>query len=295
VAAVRKGHDLLLKADLSIERVHFVCGLHPAHAIGYRALARPLSDIAAMGGKPQLALISVAIARPPDFAWIKDVFAGIFDLAGRNKVSIVGGDTSLMPPGAPTVIDAVVTGEIAAGKELRRSGAKVGDQIYVSGRLGLSALGLLLLRRGKAGKRLSVPAIRSHLYPQPRLDLGAWLARHQLASSAMDISDGLSTDLARLCAASGVGARLEAERIPVPKLPAGLRANALDLALNGGEDYELLFTVPPARVARLSHSYRTLPLHRIGEITRSRELTLVERGKERLISPSGWDPFAAAK
>jgi len=191
-----------------------------------------------------------------------------------------------------------VVGEVRAGRALRRSGAKAGDLIFVSGRLGEAAMGLQTLRRG-AGGLTGDPALRKHLYPEPRLALGQRLANGRIATSMMDLSDGLSSDLPRLCAASGVGARIAAAQIPQAKIlgrDSKKGTNALQLALNGGDDYELLFTVHRRNASRVPRSFRGLALTQIGEITHQRKIVLVQdEGLERRLLPQGWDPFRRGK
>lgn len=295
---VSPNRDLILTADLSIEGVHFNARLHPARSVGHRALARSLSDIAAMGGVPRFALISAALSRAVSRKWIGEFFQGVLDLAVRLRVEVIGGDTSIVP--RTTMIDVTVAGEVVRGCGLTRSGAQPGDMICVSGRLGQSALGLEILkshgRRRKRAGRIQrerpgfAEAISSHLYPEPRCELGRWLQRVGIPSALMDISDGLSTDLARLCEASGVGARVYAERVPRPECVQ--KERSLELALNGGEDYELLFTVPRLKVAKLAARYRGVSLHCIGQIRRSRDVTLVlEDGTEMSLAPAGYDHF----
>jgi thiamine-monophosphate kinase len=188
-----------------------------------------------------------------------------------------------------------VIGEVPAGRAVRRSGAKPGDKIFVSGTLGQAELGLQILRGGAGISPKNDPALHKHLYPEPRLGLGQWLARRRLASSMMDISDGLSSDLARLCASSRVGARLEAVQIPSPSLPRTAwkkRFDALHLALNGGDDYELLFTVDRKGAASIPRSFQGIALTEIGEITRERRVMIIEPGKQaKPLVPYGWDPF----
>jgi thiamine-monophosphate kinase len=285
-------HQAILSTDLSIENVHFLARLHPPRAVGHRALARALSDIAAMGGKPRFALISLAISRRTSRAWVKDFYAGALDLARRLDVTLIGGDTAVVR--REISIDVVAVGEVPRGKALRRSGARPGDQIFVSGKLGLSALGLRLLRSGRAGKTASEKqALAAHLYPEPRCALGRYLSNRRLASACIDVSDGLSTDLAHLCAASGVGARLRAGRIPLPDARGGnRRTDPLQMALSGGEDYELLFTVPREKVAKIPRRHRGVTLHQIGEITRPAKLVLTQSdGQSTPLVPSGHDHF----
>jgi thiamine-monophosphate kinase len=318
---VPPGHELILTADMSIEGVHFKAGLHPPQAVGHRALARSLSDIAAMGGTPRYALISLALAEHAPRAWLEGFFDGLVSLAQRFGVTVIGGDTALVR--APTLIDVVVAGEVPCGQALRRSGARPGDLIYVSGSLGLAALGLRLLQSasrrrtfiGSAQRRRRAPgeaaALQAHLYPQPQCALGRFLSERGLATALMDLSDGLSLDLKRLCHASRAGARVFAERIPIPspepnrtadaqKLsrsagapPLSGTADALALALHGGEDYQLLFTVPRARQAEVPARFGKIPLHMIGEIQAARRIQLITPdGKPHPLEPRGYDHFA---
>jgi thiamine-monophosphate kinase len=290
LVAVPPGQELILTTDMSIEDVHFTSKLHPPRAVGHRALARSLSDIAAMGGTPRYALISLAISRRTKRAWLEGFFAGLFALARRFAVVVIGGDTAVFT--GPTTVDVIVTGEVLRGQALRRSTAKVGDQIFVSGRLGMSALGLRLLPSlGRPRKALEKAAIRAHLFPQPQCALGRFLSEHRLASAMMDLSDGLSLDLRRLCDASGIGASLHADRIPTPPIPD--TDDALSLALHGGEDYQLLFTVPAAKCSRIPHHFGRIPLHCIGEIRASRAISLITPDGNTLpIEAHGWDHFA---
>lgn len=299
-AVVRVGRncDLILTADLSVEGVHFAARLHPARSVGHRALARSLSDIAAMGGVPRFALISMALPRTISRAWIKEFYQGVMDLATRFRVEMVGGDTSIVRRIA--MIDVTLAGEVPRGKGLVRSGARPGDMIYVSGTLGQSARGLEILKsRMRKSKRAreehqnkseAGAALKSHLYPEPRCHLGRWLQSAGIPSALMDISDGLSTDLLRMCEASGVGANVDTGRIPGP---AGLPPDhSLELALNGGEDYELLFAVPRRKVRKVPRSYRGIALQCIGQMHRSRAVLLVhENGKQLPLAPAGYDHF----
>jgi thiamine-monophosphate kinase len=298
--ALGGGRELILTTDLSIEGIHYLRTIHPPRSVGHRALARSLSDIAAMGGTPRFALISLAISPRTTRAWVERFYAGLLDLAGRFGAAVIGGDTAIIPD--RTIIDVMVCGEVAAGRALLRSEARPGDHIFVSGRLGLSALGLRLLRaRSRPGSsalpsaRLSAEAIRAHLYPEPQCALGSFLARRRLATAMIDVSDGLSTDLAHLCAASGVGAWIREGLLP-KALTSDFAAKAawdpVDLALHGGEDYGLLFTVPRRRAAGLVRRHRGVPLTCIGEIQESKDLVFVRLdGKKETLRPSGWDHF----
>lgn len=250
-----------------------------------------------MGGRPRFALVSLAASERATHVWIKRLYAGIFALATRFGVRVVGGDTAVVP--GKTFIDVVAVGEVGRGGAIRRCGARPGDQVYVSGRLGLAALGLRLLgarggRQPVEGLRLKAEAVYAHLYPEPRCGLGRYLSEKKLASALIDVSDGLSTDLAHLCRASGVGARVWADRIPAPMLGSShvTTAEALDLALHGGEDYELLFTVPPGKAVQMPSRFRGLPISRIGEVEKLRRLLLIgPNGKPSRLRPAGYDHF----
>jgi thiamine-monophosphate kinase len=311
LVAFKRGHELILTTDMSIEDVHFSHRWHPAEAVGHRALARSLSDVAAMGGAPRYVLVSLAISKQVRRDWVSGFYCGMQALARRFGVRLVGGDTALVP--GRTFIDVLVAGEVPRGKALRRSGARTGDQIFVSGPLGLSALGLRLLQskvaqallpvpkatalRRQAQARVPVPlareAVQAHLYPEPQCALGRFLSGRGIASALMDLSDGLSTDLSRLCAASGVGARLWAAKVPGPNLPEAL--DSLQLALHGGEDYQLLFTVPRRKASRLPLKFQGQSLYHLGEIEASKGIKLVmPEGKVHTLEPAGWDYFRSS-
>jgi thiamine-monophosphate kinase len=304
---VRRGHELILTTDLSLEGIHFVRALHPPRAIGHRALARSLSDVAAMGGVPRFALVSLALSRRISRSWLKGFYSGVFALAQRFTVTVVGGDTAVIP--GSISIDVMVAGEIARGRAIRRSGARPGDQLFVSGRLGLSAMGLQWLKanartqvHSKRAKWNANPkveindAVQAHLYPEPRCALGRFLSHERLTSALIDVSDGFSTDLKRLCLSSGVGARVWADRLPLPDVAlAGVSAptHIMNFALHGGEDYELLFTVPKLKASRIPRKYRGVSLHHVGEITRSTRIMLsLHNGREVPLKSAGYDHFA---
>lgn len=293
LVAVKSGYELILTTDMSIEDVHFTRGLLPPGAVGQRALARSLSDVAAMGGIPRYVLVSLAISRGVTRDWVSGFYRGMLALAHRFGVELVGGDTAWVS--GSTFIDVLVAGEVPRGKALRRSGARAGDLLFVSGRLGLSALGLRLLQSKRSSfrpptKAVAKEAVHSHLHPEPQCALGRFLSERRMASALMDLSDGLSTDLSRLCAASGVGARLWAEKIPSPNLPEA--ADSLQLALSGGEDYQLLFAVPRKKASRLPLKFQGHPLYHIGEIEASKGIRLVmPEGNVRILKPAGWDHF----
>lgn len=284
------GQELILTTDMSIEDVHFISALHPPQAVGHRALARSLSDIAAMGGTPRFALLSLATSRHVKRAWMEGFFKGFCALARKFGVVIIGGDTAVVS--GATSVDVIVTGEVPRARALRRSGAKAGDRIFVSGRLGMAALGLrLLVARSRVRKRSERAALRAHLFPQPQCALGQFLSRQRLASAMMDLSDGLSIDLRRLCESSGVGANLFADQIPAPPVPD--TDDAKELALHGGEDYQLLFTVPAAKTAKIPRDFGKIPLHCIGEVRAEHGIELFSpEGASLSIETRGYDHFA---
>jgi len=259
--------DLLFTTDLLVEDIHFRHQTHPPEALGHKALARGLSDIAAMGGVPRFCLLSLSAGARLDRRWIDRFYKGLLRLSRASGAPLAGGD---LARSAKTACDIVVCGSVPRGRALRRDGARAGHAIYVSGRLGGSALGLAK-KSGRAWAR--------HLRPQPRIDLGIFLRERLHASAAMDISDGISLDLHRLALASGLEAAIE----PPPKFPGATLAQALD----GGEDYELLFTVP--RRVQVPTHFGRVPLTRIGEMRRGRPGAVYLSGEP--LPPRGYDHF----
>src|SRR5579864_8945452 len=264
------GRDLVLSCDASLEGVHFHPQLHPPESVGYKSLARATSDLAAMGARPTYFLLTLALPEQKTRSWLDGFAKGMARGAREFGIRLIGGDISRTER---VMISITVLGEVAPGKVLLRSGARPGDLIYVSGRLGHAQLGLEMVLRGLSGNSSSKEFLRPHFYPKTRLKLGQWLARRQIASAMIDLSDGLSMDLPRLCQASGVGARIlqhKIARVKIPRSPSMQRFEPLELALHGGEDYELLFTVPPAQVSRLRGAPARTSLRLIGEITENR-------------------------
>jgi len=264
--------DWIYTADLLLEGIHFKRNWISARELGHKALAVNLSDIAAMGARPRFYLVSLAM--PPDVSWqwIEELYSGMTGLGGKHGALLVGGDLSGSHGGACLAIS--LLGETVGKKAVLRSGGQAGDILYVSGILGKAAAGLQLLQRGLRRGRgaLQKAALSAHRMPQPRCDLGLWLSRSRFASAMMDLSDGLSADLPRLCTESGVGAELDLWRLPTfsAALRWGLDPEAL--ALHGGEDYELLFAVPAGRTGSLEKAYpRSFPtITPIGRLVRKR-------------------------
>jgi thiamine-monophosphate kinase len=245
----RAGEDLVFTTDMMIEDVHFRRDTHGPADAGHKALARGLSDIAAMGAEPRFCLLSLALAPWVDDRWIDGFYRGLLSLARRHNTVLAGGDLS---HAGKLTCDIVVCGAVPRGKSIRRDGARAGDLLYVSGKL---------------GKPWQI-----HLRPRPRVALG--MALRSIATAAMDLSDGLSLDLHRLCQASGVAAELD--RVPV------IRGSTLEQALHGGEDYELLFTAPFRRVAPRG-------VHRIGRVVAGPPGRVTLNGLP--VPPLGYDHF----
>jgi thiamine-monophosphate kinase len=329
----RPGEELAVTTDLSIAGRHFRLDWHQPESVGHRVLARGLSDLAAMGARPVAAFLSLGLPRQLTTpsgrrpSWVQRFLDGLLALAAVHKTPLAGGDLSESPI---PVADIVLIGRVPRGKALLRSGARPGHLLYVTGNLGGAAAALARLaelaeqtakeRDALKGRGFSrainasqsrgalapdgcfsedfsnppripkklAPQLAPHLYPQPRIAQGLWLQRHSLASGALDLSDGLSTDLARLCRESGVAAEVDAALLPIHP------AATLTQALNGGEDYELLFTAPPA--ARLPRKIAGVSITRIGRILPRRPgqpavTLLTPQGREPL-EPHGWEHFS---
>ena len=282
ILQIPRGEQVLVTTDFSLEGVHFRRDWQSPECIGHRCLVRGLSDIAAMGGRPIAAFLSLALPSKTPQQWVDRFVDGLLRLALRYKVALAGGDTAQSRSGVAA--DIVVVGTVKRGTGVLRSGAKPGDLIYVTGELGESAAALELLAGGNTKKR--------DVYPEPRIAVGGRLGG-QIASAMIDISDGLSTDLAHICEASGVGARIEADAIPIhpaAQIVRSSRRAALELALHGGEDYELLFTAPPT--AEVPRRIAGLKVSRIGEIVPARSgIHIVQNGRKAVLFPRGWEHF----
>jgi thiamine-monophosphate kinase len=304
--AARTGEELAVTTDLSIAGRHFRLDWHQPESVGHRALARGLSDLAAMGARPVAAFLSLGLpreltveagrrragSRAGGDSWVRRFLDGLLDLAEAYKTPLAGGDLAESPVAAA---DIVLCGAVPRGRALLRSGARAGDLLYVTGALGGAAAGIARLAELASTGRAVPPRIpkklegmlASHLYPQPRIAQGLWLQRRGLASAAIDLSDGLSTDLAHLCEESGVAAEVDAGLLPLG--PGATLAQAL----HGGEDYELLFTAPAA--ARLPRAIASVPVTGIGRIVRARRgqpaVTLITPEGREPLRPQGWEHF----
>ncbi|HEX8070388.1 MAG TPA: thiamine-phosphate kinase [Pyrinomonadaceae bacterium] len=292
--------ETVITADLLVEDVDFRRATMPPRALGHKALAVSLSDIAAMGARPRYALLSVGV---PAAVWrtrfLGEFYEGFFALAARAGVALVGGDVSRTPE--RIAVDSIVLGEVRRGRAVLRAGARPGDQIFVTGTLGGAAAGLQLLERAPPRRRgaAATQLVRRHQRPEPRLAWGAWLGAKRLATAMIDLSDGLSSDLTHLCRASRVGALVVAADVPVEPLinESGAASDAaLALALHGGEDFELLFTARPEDAARLPAALDGVHVTRIGEIRpRAAGLRLHAAGRTRKLTPGGFTHFRAPR
>jgi thiamine-monophosphate kinase len=280
-------NDALVTTDLSLEGIHFRRDWHSPESVGHRCLARGLSDIAAMGGKPVAAFLSLALPRDLPQRWVRRFAGGLISLAERYGVTLAGGDTAESPDGI--LADIVVVGTVPKGKAFLRSGARSGDRIYVSGGLGGSAAAVSRMQK-KPKRKLNPREYFRHFLPEPRVELGRVLREKGLASAMIDTSDGLSTDLAHICEESGVGAEIQEEAIPRASVGRPSREVDLQSALHGGEDYELLFTAP--RGKRIPSRIAGVAITQIGHITRRRKIFLMNReGGGHELKPQGWEHF----
>lgn len=292
----RGGHEVILTTDWFLEGTHFDRERHPADSIGWKCLARAASDVAAMGGEPRCFLLSLALPGSHTSRWLDEFLGGVRRASRQLRCIAAGGDTTR---NKRILIGVTVIGEIRTAGAFLRSGARPGDAIFVTGTLGEAELGLKELRARRHGPddghRTADSRIRKHLYPVPRLAAGQRLARKKMATAMMDLSDGLSTDLARLCAASGVGAEIEDRRLPLAREIEAERDSLkkrLEAALHGGDDYELLFTVQERIARRIPGKIAGIRVTRIGTITRRRGIFLIlSTGKRKRLPARGWDPF----
>jgi thiamine-monophosphate kinase len=278
--------DTLVTTDLSLEGIHFRRDWHSPESVGHRCLARGLSDIAAMGGAPVAAFLSLAVPRDVPQFWIRRFMHGLLTSANEHGVVLSGGDTAESLQGV--LADIVVVGSVPQGKALLRSGARPGDRIYVSGELGGSAAAVKEMMKNPK-RKLNPRNYLRHFFPEPRIELGRILREKGLVSSMIDTSDGLSTDLIHICEESGVGAELQQEAIPRAEVGKPLQKVDLDLALHGGEDYELLFTAPANK--RIPSRIAGVPITQIGRITRSKKILLNRSGPTVELKPQGWEHF----
>lgn len=281
------GHLLVSKVDQVVEGVHFTAAFR-AEEIGHKALAVALSDLAAAGAKPRWFLVAIAVREGITPAFVERIGRGMSSLATESGATLIGGNFT---SAAQLSIAVTALGEARPAQALRRSGARPGDRLFVTGALGEAALGVRLLRDGRP-RRMGA-SVRAQLTPVPRVRLGAVLGRY--ASAAVDVSDGLLQDLGHLCARSGVGAVLHAADLPLGSEVAALGDEGLRLGLTGGEDYELLLAVPPRRVAPLRRAAARLGerLSEIGQVEDGPGIRLVDADGRAMPLPAraGWEHF----
>ena len=288
------GHELLVTTDFSLEGRHFRRDWHTARSVGHRTLARGLSDLAAMGATPLAAFLSLALPKSAvrNPLWLDGFLDGLLALADSCNVPLAGGDTA-QSPSEHILADIVLTGSAPVGRALRRSGARVGDLLYCTGALGGAAAELAALSAApRRFRKATVADDHPHLFPQPRLAVGQTLLRRRLATACMDLSDGLSTDLAHLCTASGVAAELDIALLPLHPLAAALDdREQIAAILHGGEDYELLFTAAPS--TKIPRSIANAPITRIGRILKPQknkpQMSILSDGARFELQPHGWE------
>lgn len=286
-AVVRGGTgDLVLTTDAIVEGTHFDRALSTPRDVGYKAIAASVSDIAAMAASPRYALCALTLSKDVDAGWAMELFGGMREASDEFACTLVGGN---LARGSEVSVVISLTGEVARGAAVRRSGAEPEHLVVVTGVLGGAAAGRRLAQRGAPWTEDELDAIRRHARPVPRVGEAPVLARHGV-TAMIDVSDGLTRDLARICEASGVGVRLDLGKVPAHP------AAAEDEALGGGEDYELLATMPSEAACvdaarELAEVFAT-PLTAIGTITREGLEATDDLGVTRPLEPAGWDHFA---
>ena len=310
IVAPRRNHVDVMTTDVQVDGVHFTRVTSSAADVGHRALHVNLSDIAAMGGEPRVALLSLGLPADLEAQWVAELVQGMVDASRAARVQLVGGNISRSPT---LFVDVTVSGAVKPRHVLRRSGARAGDELYVSGEVGAAAAGLAWLQfNGRAGSPspadnddsagspspATVAAITRFRRPEARVTLGMQVGRNKAASACMDTSDGLADALRQLAAASGVGVRVEAACVPVS--PAATEVAALTgtdvdtFVWSGGEDYELLFAVPRRSRRRFLHatSRKGMPaVTRIGVCTKDGDLVIVDRDQRETTLPAGYEHF----
>jgi thiamine-monophosphate kinase len=272
------GHSLVFCSDLVSENAHFIRDLHPPESIAYKAIAANVSDVAAMGGVATHFLISLAAPGDLEWSWFEAFFDGVANACRQFDVVLAGGDSS---SSERIFVDVSMIGRVRSGKAVRRSGARVGDGIYVTGQLGSSVLGFERLHEGRTADD---PAVKRHLFPEPRYKIGSVVAER--AHAMIDVSDGLSTDLDHVLQESKVSARIYKDRLPSSDEVEDRHV------LHGGEEYELIVVAPD-----LPKVIEGVPLSRIGEIIESdakHQAFLLDGGNESILRPQGWQHFLSS-
>jgi thiamine-monophosphate kinase len=293
---VTEGMSVLMTTDMLVERVHFLRDIMTPYQIGYKSLAVNLSDIAASGGIPKEAFISIAVPEDVSVEDLMEIYRGMKELASGFDVNITGGDTtgSLQD----LIINIAVTGEVEADLVLYRSGAKEGDLICVTGCLGDSGAGLDIILHRRDEMSNFPHLINQHFMPLPHIEQGRIIAQSRLAHAMMDISDGLASDIRHICNASELGAVIYENQLPLSenfmKYVTQFKKDLLKTAIGIGEDYNLLLTVPPGNFDALKKALNDQghKLYNVGQMTRQREVTIVgKEGNKEILQLGGWDHF----
>lgn len=297
VIQVQADEYLLVTTDLLVEKVHFLMDWAAPEIIGARALTANLSDIAACGGNPRDVFLSLAIPDKMEVEWLDAFYLGLTELARQYKVNVLGGDTTSSK--TDFVISIAVTGLVPSDQVLLRHTAKEGDIIILTGSTGLSGAGCdILIGQQDLKTEAAIAAIEAHLKPRPHIAEGRMLATSGACTAAIDVSDGISSDLGHLCRDSGLGAILYETKIPIPpqltQLGKILKKDPIDWALNGGEDYVLLAAITPSGLQGVieqaeNNNWKFYP---IGEFVAGPQMQLFRKdGKTQEIVPAGWDHF----
>jgi thiamine-monophosphate kinase len=284
----------VITTDALLEGIDFRREWTTAYRLGRKSIAVNLSDLAAMGARPRWFTVSLALPRGISGRWISEFYRGLNAPDSSKGSQLIGGDLSLSESGI--LISVTAVGESLNRKILYRSGGRAGDLLYVTGVLGRSAAGLKLLQSGdgKSRSRPKQEALRAHRTPEPRCEAGIWLAQSGLVRCMMDLSDGLSVDLPRLCRAGGVGAEIRLPDLPIFPESRAWGCDPVELALHGGEDYELLFAVPKSKSRPLERRYpsRFPKITKIGRLTGAAgRIWTLESGKKRRLPKQGYDHF----
>ncbi len=297
VLTPRRGEELVVTTDALVEDVHFRWRTTDPRSLGHKALAVNLSDVGAMGARPLGFLLTLGLPADVDGKRLDGFFAGLLALARASHCPLVGGDITRSKQLTASI---TALGAVARGRALLRSGARAGDRLFVTGELGGAAAGLRLLERGRVRSAAERALARRQIAPRPPFAVGARLVRLRLARAAIDVSDGLAQDLGHLAHESGVGARIELERLPLARgltrAAAKLGVDPLELALAGGEDYELLFAAP-ARAPSAAVLSRRLQCRvtEIGVVTAQHRLVFTRSGREVEPSARGFEHFKALR
>lgn len=298
VLDVPQGQQVVVTTDMLVERIHFRRDWSDAYSIGWKTAAVNLSDLAAMGAKPTYAFLSLAFTTNETVENLDRLYDGFADCLHRYGAKLAGGDTNASKE--DLVLSATLLGTVAHGQALTRSGARLGDLLLVTGTLGNSAMGLALLSQHDVvrAEKISKEMVSIHRRPQPRIIAAQAAAATGKVRAAMDISDGLAGDLKKLCAASGVGARVETSRLPISDemrhAAIKMGKDPVTVALEGGEDYELLLVVSPADLDTVTSAIEGAgtAVCVVGEVLKNGMRVIAPNGQDELPNAtSGWDHF----